>query len=67
MLQAIARQEREFRLGDIERACPGVGREWIRKLLMELKGRGEVRCVGKGPGARWKFTPKAPPKGQKLE
>lgn len=58
VLQTIARRADEFRLSDIEHACPGVGREWIRKLLMEMKARGEVSCRGRGPGARWKLTRK---------
>jgi Fic family protein len=52
---AIRAQLGEFRLTDIERACPGVGREWIRKLLVDLRGSGEVICRGKGPAARWRF------------
>lgn len=58
VLQAIASQKEQFRLSDIERACPGVGREWIRKVLAELKDRGEVTCTGRGPGARWQLMPK---------
>jgi Fic family protein len=52
---AIRRQNGEFRLADIERACPGVGRDWIRSLLARLKETGEVSCRGKGPGARWRY------------
>jgi len=52
---AIRRQNGEFRLADIERACPGVGRDWIRSLLAGLKETGEVSCRGKGPGARWRY------------
>jgi Fic family protein len=51
---AVARQSDEFRLSDIERACPSVGREWIRATLAEMRKAGEVRCVGRGPGARWR-------------
>ena len=53
VLAAICNQLGEFRLVDIERACPGVGREWIRALLSDLKTTGEVTCIGKGPAARW--------------
>jgi Fic family protein len=53
---AIRRQTGEFRLSDIERACPGVGRDWIRSLLVRLKETGEVSCSGKGPGARWRYV-----------
>ena len=55
VLTAIRRQPGDFRLVDIERECPGVGREWIRSLLSDLKTAGEVTCQGKGPGARWRY------------
>lgn len=44
----------EFSLLDIERACPGVSRDMIRRVLRELQGLGEVECLGRGPGALWK-------------
>lgn len=53
VLRAIRSQAGEFRLADIERACPGVGRDWIRSLLGDLRNKGEVVCRGKGPAARW--------------
>jgi Fic family protein len=53
VLQAIQAQPGEFRLADIEQACPGVGREWIRTLLSDLRKTGQVKCQGKGPAARW--------------
>ncbi len=55
VLNAIRSQRGEFRLVDIERGCPGVGREWIRALLAGLKKSGEVKCHGKGPAARWAY------------
>ncbi|MBI4527342.1 MAG: Fic family protein [Deltaproteobacteria bacterium] len=55
VLAAIRRQAGEFRLADVEHACPGVGRDWIRVLLAELKKSGEVSCRGKGPAARWRY------------
>ena len=54
VLAAIRARPGEFRLRDLERDCPGVGREWIRTLLAELKKSGEVACRGRGPGARWR-------------
>ncbi len=53
--EAVAGHRAEFRLSDIERACPGVGREWIRRLLAEMREAGEVTCKGRGPGARWRW------------
>jgi Fic family protein len=58
VLQAIYAQEEEFRVVDIERACPGVGREWIRTLLSRLKEKGELSCRGRGPAARWRLLRK---------
>jgi hypothetical protein len=55
VLNAIRRQSGEFRLVDIERACPGVGREWLRVLLANLRKSGDVSCRGRGPAARWRF------------
>jgi Fic family protein len=54
VLAAIRQELGDFRLADIERVCPGVGREWIRTLLADLKVAGEVSCQGKGPAARWR-------------
>ena len=55
VLAAIRGQLGEFRLADIEHACPGVGREWIRSLLTDLKASGGASCRGKGPAARWRY------------
>lgn len=57
VLAAIRSQTTPFRLVDIERACSGVGREWIRKLLADLKEKGNATCQGKGPAARWHYPP----------
>lgn len=45
---------RPFALVDMERACPGVSRDMIRKVLRDLRKRGVLDCLGRGPGARWK-------------
>ena len=54
VLDAVMRQTGDFRLVDIERECPGVGREWIRTLLSQFRQNGKVACKGRGPAARWK-------------
>ena len=55
VMTAIREQAGDFRLTEIEQACPGVGREWIRRLLSDLKAEGEVSCRGRGPAARWRY------------
>src|SRR5207244_4179871 len=34
----------EFRLADIDRACLGDGRAWIRTLVVDLRSSGDVTC-----------------------
>ena len=58
VLAAIRAQPGEFRLSDLERECPGVGRDWIRRILADLKKSGDVTCRGRGPGARWRAVTK---------
>lgn len=54
VLAAIRAYQGEFRLTDLQRDCPGVGRDWIRTILANLKKSGDVACRGRGPGARWR-------------
>jgi Fic family protein len=51
---AINSFSREFTLSGLERACPGVSRDMIRRVLRELQGLREVECLGRGPGALWR-------------
>ena len=41
-------------LTDLERACPGVGPDMVRRVLRQMKASGAVRSLGRGPGARWR-------------
>jgi len=53
---AVSKRIGDFKLTDIERDCPGVGREWIRSVLAEMRDEGKVTCQGRGPAARWKLS-----------
>jgi Fic family protein len=44
----------EFSVSDLERACPGVSRDMVRRVLRDLQARGDVECLGRGPGALWR-------------
>jgi len=44
----------EFTLSDLERACPGVSRDMVRRVLRALQKAGQVVCLGRGPGATWR-------------
>jgi CRP-like cAMP-binding protein len=45
-----------FRYADIERACPGVSRPTIVRVLGELRDNGEIRCMKGGRDATWEKT-----------
>lgn len=42
-----------FRYADVERACPGVSRPTIVRVLGELRDAGEIRCMKVGRDATW--------------
>ncbi len=44
----------EFGITDLERLCPGVSRDMIRRLLRDMKAAKGVECLGRGPGAKWR-------------
>ncbi len=44
----------EFGVSDLERLCPAVSRDMIRRLLRDFKAAGRVECIGRGPGAKWR-------------
>lgn len=44
----------EFTLGDLERSCPGVSRDMVRRVLRDLQKARKVECLGRGPGASWR-------------
>ncbi len=51
---AIAAFPGEFSLSDLERACPGVSRDMIRRVLRDLQKAKRIVCLGRGPGAIWR-------------
>ena len=51
---SVAGFQKEFTLSDLEKACPGVSRDMVRRVLRDLKQSRQVECIGRGPGALWK-------------
>ena len=43
-----------FTIYELERACLGVSRDMVRKVLRDLQKAGFVECLGRGPGAVWR-------------
>ena len=49
---AIQRQAAQFSVSDLQRECPGVGVDMIRRVLKRLRGS-RVACLGRGQSAKW--------------
>ncbi|NTW29032.1 MAG: Fic family protein [Coriobacteriia bacterium] len=45
-----------FRYADVERACAGVSRPTIVRVLGELRDNGDIRCMKGGRDAKWERT-----------
>ncbi|MBN2289352.1 MAG: Fic family protein [Candidatus Glassbacteria bacterium] len=54
VLNAIEGFIGDFTLADLEKACPAVGKDWIRTLLQRLKGQGKLEVLSKGRYSRWR-------------
>ena len=53
----------DFTLTDLERACPGVSRDMVRRVLRDLQRKKQVACLGRGPGATWRREGTNPKRG----
>lgn len=51
--EAVATFAHSFTIAELEKMLPDVSRDWIRKILRQLRDAGEVRAEGVGRSARW--------------
>jgi hypothetical protein len=51
---AIAKLREPFSVADLQRACPAVSIDLIRRTLKRLRAGGRVECLGRGQQARWR-------------
>jgi Fic family protein len=58
VITAINKMPGNFRISDLQRECPGVSIDMLRRILKDLKSKGLVQCLGRGPSADWKRTKK---------
>jgi len=56
ILQAIDHRIGAFRIMELQRDCPNVGVDMIRRVLKDLRARNQVECLGRGQNARWQKT-----------
>lgn len=43
-----------FTFAELERSCPTVSRDMIRRVLQNMKKNNKIKCMGRGPGTVWK-------------
>ncbi|GAB4278097.1 MAG: Fic family protein [Coriobacteriia bacterium] len=53
VLECIRHLPPVFRYADIARACPGISRPTIVRVLGELRDNGEIECTKRGRDATW--------------
>jgi Fic family protein len=51
---AIKAMPREFSVSELEKACPGISRDMVRRVLRRLRKEGKLEILGTGRGARWR-------------
>ncbi|MEW5983117.1 MAG: Fic family protein [Acidobacteriota bacterium] len=54
VLDAIGRAPGTFSVSELARTCPAVSLDMIRRVLKDQQREGQVLCLGRGPGARWR-------------
>ncbi len=51
--RAIRSFEGNFHISQLQKACPGVSIDLIRKILKDMSARGDLKCSGRGKKAYW--------------
>lgn len=58
VLGAIDRRDGPFQAADLQRDCPGVGVDLIRRILQQKRQSGQLACESRGPKSSWHKTTK---------
>lgn len=54
VVHAIANTDGVFSVSDLQRRCPGVGIDLIRRVLKEMQAGGRIELVSRGQKAAWR-------------
>jgi Fic family protein len=54
VLEAIKNVLGDFSIKDIQKRCPSVGIDLIRRILRQERESNRFECLGRGPDARWR-------------
>lgn len=58
IVQAIDGTFAAFSVSEIQKQCPGVSIDMIRRTLKIMRAKGQIECLGRGPNAKWRKTKK---------
>lgn len=58
VVSEIERAAGTFRAADLQRECPGVSLDMIRRVLKDLQSTRRVECLGRGQNAEWRRVDK---------
>ncbi|MCX6583126.1 MAG: hypothetical protein NT166_23375 [Candidatus Aminicenantes bacterium] len=58
ILKAVNSFYDSFSISELNRECPGVSVDMIRKILKDLSKQGKINSLGRGQNARWEKTNK---------
>ncbi len=53
VIASITRFVMPFGISDVEKSCPNVSRDMVRKILRDLRDNGLIKAIGRGKAARW--------------
>jgi Fic family protein len=54
VLEAIGSTHGDFSIKDIQKRCPAVGIDLLRRILRKERESNRLECLGRGPDARWR-------------
>jgi Fic family protein len=58
VITAVGRFAGKFKVSEVQRQCPAVSVDLVRRVLKNLRSVGRVKCLGRGQSAEWQRTAK---------
>lgn len=62
--RTIERLPRRFRIADVLRACPGVSRPTVQRVMRRMRDEGRIELVSRGRAAAWHRRETTSPPGE---
>jgi len=56
VIQGVEKLSGDFSVAELQRQCPGVSLDMIRRVLKDLRAAERVECLGRGLKSKWRKT-----------